>query len=91
MHPIGTVPTDKMHTIGTVPTDKIHPVWTLNNMQLVTTILMDKMYLIVTLFVPSYFFMSLYTDCIEKLMGGMSLPQNLLLVLLLVFYFIAPL
>ena len=26
MHPIGTVPTDKMHPVGTVPMDKMHPV-----------------------------------------------------------------
>ena len=29
MHPVGTVPTNKMHPVGTVPTDKMHPVGTL--------------------------------------------------------------
>ena len=31
MHPIGTVPTDKMHPVGTVLTDKMHPVGTAPN------------------------------------------------------------
>ena len=29
MHPVGTVPTDKMHSGGTAPSDKMHPVETL--------------------------------------------------------------
>ena len=28
MHPLGTVPTNKMHSVGTVPTNKMHPVGT---------------------------------------------------------------
>ena len=58
MHPVGTVPTDKMHPVGTVPTNKMHPVGTVPT---------DKMHPIGTLIFYSAIFFSLNLDCIAKI------------------------
>ena len=69
MHPVGTVPTDKMHPVGTVPTNKMHPVGKVATVKMhpVGTVPTDKMHPVGTQIFSSSIIFSLNLDCIAKI------------------------